>query len=181
MSNTAAEVIKNEVFILTGSNITENHPIIALQMKAAIQKYGARLIVVDPRRIEMVNYAELWLAQKPGTDVPVFSAMAHVILKEKLFNQKFIDARTENFKDFAASMEKFTPEMAETISGVPREKIVQAARMYARAKTAAIYWALGIPEHSHGTANAISLINLALLTGQIGREGTGLEPAARTK
>jgi formate dehydrogenase alpha subunit len=176
MSNTAAEVIKNEVFIVTGANVTENHPIIALQMKAAVQKYGARLIVVDPRRIEMVNYAELWLAQKPGTDVPVFSAMAHVILKEKLLNQTFIDTRTENFKDFAASMEKFTPEMAETISGVPREKIIQAARMYAGAKTAAIYWALGIPEHSHGTANAISLINLALLTGQIGREGTGLNP-----
>jgi len=176
MSNTASEVIKNEVFIVTGSNVTENHPIIALQMKAAVQKYGARLIVIDPRRIEMVNYAELWLAQKPGTDVPVFSAMAHVILKEKLFNQAFIDTRTENFQDFATSMEKFTPEMAETISGVPREKIIQAARMYAGAKTAAIYWALGIPEHSHGTANAISLINLALLTGQIGREGTGLNP-----
>jgi len=176
MSNTASEVIKNEVFIVTGSNVTENHPIIALQMKAAVQKHGARLIVIDPRRIEMVNYAELWLAQKPGTDVPVFSAMAHVILKEKLFNQTFIDTRTENYQDFAASMEKFTPEMAENISGVPREKIIQAARMYAGAKTAAIYWALGIPEHSHGTANAISLINLALLTGQIGREGTGLNP-----
>ncbi|MGB9591633.1 MAG: molybdopterin oxidoreductase family protein, partial [Candidatus Kryptoniota bacterium] len=82
MSNTAAEVIHNDVFLLTGSNVTENHPIISLQMKAAVQKYGAKLIVVDPRRIEMVNYATLWLAQKPGTDVPLFSAMAHVILKE---------------------------------------------------------------------------------------------------
>ncbi|HZU85982.1 MAG TPA: molybdopterin-dependent oxidoreductase, partial [Anaerolineaceae bacterium] len=176
MSNTAAEVIYNDLFILTGTNPTENHPIIALQMKTAIEKYGAKLIVVDPRRIEMVNYATLWLPEKPGTDVAVFSAMAHVILKEKLFNQSFIDARTENFTQFAASMEKFTPEYAETISGVDRELIVQAARMYAGAQNAAIYWALGIPQHSHGTANAHSLINLALLTGQIGRKGTGLNP-----
>lgn len=176
MSNTAAEVIHNDVFIVTGSNVSENHPIIALQMKAAVEKHGARLIVVDPRRIEMVNWAELWLPEKPGTDVPVYSAMAHVILKERLYNQEFIDARTENFAEFAASMEKFTPEYAETISGVDRNLIVQAARLYAGAKNAAIYWALGIPEHSHGTANALSLINLALLTGHIGRMGNGLNP-----
>jgi formate dehydrogenase alpha subunit len=176
MSNTAAEVIKSDLFILTGTNTTENHPIIALQMKAAIEKYGAKLIVVDPRRIEMVDWASLWLPEKPGSDVPVFSAMAHVILKEKLYNQDFIDTRTENFDEFAASMEKFTPEYAETISGVDRYLIVEAARMYARAKNAAIYWSLGIPEHAHGTSNALSLINLALLTGHIGREGTGLNP-----
>lgn len=176
MSNTAGEVIKNDVFIITGSNTAENHPIIALQMKAAINKFGAKLIVVDPRRVEMVNYATLWLPEKPGTDVPVFSAMAHVILKEKLYNQDFIDTRTENFAEFAASMEKFTPEYAESISGVDRQLIVEAARMYGHAKNAAIYWSLGIPEHTHGTSNAHSLINLALLTGNIGREGTGLNP-----
>ncbi len=176
MSNTAAEVIENDVFIVTGSNTTENHPIIALQMKAAIRRRGAKLIIVDPRRIELVDFATLWLPEKPGTDVPVFSAMAHVILKEKLFNRAFIEARTENFEAFAASMEKFTPEYAEAISGVRREDIVQAARMYATAKNAAIYWALGIPESSHGTDNAHILINLALLTGHIGRRGTGLNP-----
>ena len=176
MSNAAAEVIHNDVFIVTGSNTAETHPIIALQMKAAVQKYGARLIVVDPRRVEMVNYAALWLPEKPGTDVPVFSAMAHVILKEKLYNREFIQQRTENFDAFAASMEKFTPEFAEAVSGVPRELIVQAARMYAGAKNAAIYWSLGIPEHTHGTDNALALIHLALLTGHIGRQGTGLNP-----
>ncbi|MGB9521604.1 MAG: molybdopterin oxidoreductase family protein, partial [Anaerolineales bacterium] len=124
MSNTAGEVIHNDVFLLTGSNVTENHPIISLQMKAAVQKYGAKLIVVDPRRIEMVNYATLWLAQKPGTDVPLFSAMAHVILKEKLYNEEFIRQRTENFAEFAASIEKFTPAYAEAISGVPQELII---------------------------------------------------------
>ncbi len=176
MSNTADEVVDNDVFIVTGTNTTENHPIIALQMKAAVKKHGAKLIVVDPRRIELVDYAALWLAEKPGTDVALYSAMAHVILKEKLYNQKFIDERTENFEEFAKSMEKFTPEYAESISGVDRKLIVQAARMYAAAKNAAIYWALGIPEHINGTANALSLINLALLTGHIGRRGTGLNP-----
>jgi len=176
MSNTAAEVIQNDVFIITGSNVTENHPIIALQMKAAVEKYGAKLIVVDPRRIEMVNYAALWLPEKPGTDVAVFSAMAHVILKEGLINPDFIRERTENFEEFAASLDKFTPEFAESVSGVDKDLIIQAARMYGTAKNAAIYWALGIPEHSHGTANALSLINLALMTGNIGRPGTGLNP-----
>jgi formate dehydrogenase alpha subunit len=176
MSNTAAEVQDNDVFIVTGSNTTENHPIIALQMKAAVRKRGAKLIVVDPRRIELVDFAALWLPQQPGTDVPVFSAMAHVILKEKLYNQAFIDERTENFAEFAASMEKFTPEYAETISGVDRNLIIEAARTYAAARNAAIYWALGIPESSHGTDNAFSLINLALLTGHIGRHGSGLNP-----
>ncbi|MCC6148451.1 MAG: formate dehydrogenase subunit alpha [Anaerolineaceae bacterium] len=176
MSNTASEVVDSDVFIVTGSNTTESHPIISLQMKAAIKKHGAKLIVIDPRRIEMVDYAALWLPEKPGTDVVVYSAMAHVILKEKLYNQKFIDERTENFEEFAKSMEKFTPEYAESISGVDRNLIVQAARMYATAKTAAIYWALGVSEHINGTANALSLINLTLLTGHIGRRGTGLNP-----
>jgi len=176
MSNTAAEVIHSDVFLVTGSNTAETHPIIALQMKAAVANHGAKLIVVDPRRVEMVNWAALWLPEKPGTDVPLFSAMAHVIIKERLYNQDFIDRRTEGFAEFSKSMEKFTPEYGEAISGVDRNLIVEAARMYATAKNAAIYWALGIPEHSHGTDNAMSLIHLALLTGHIGRKGTGLNP-----
>jgi predicted molibdopterin-dependent oxidoreductase YjgC len=176
MSNTAAEVVHSDLFLVTGSNTAETHPIIALQMKAAVANHGAKLIVVDPRRVEMVNWAALWLPEKPGTDVPLFSAMAYVIIKERLYNQDFIDRRTEGFDDFTRSMEKFTPEYAEAISGVDRNLIIQAARMYATAKRAAIYWALGIPEHSHGTDNAMSLIHLALLTGHIGRQGTGLNP-----
>ena len=176
MSNTAAEVIHSDVFLVTGSNTAETHPIIALQMKAAVANHGAKLIVVDPRRVEMVDWAALWLPEKPGTDVPLFSAMAHVIIKERLYSQDFIDRRTEGFASFSKSMEKFTPEYAEAISGVDRNLIVEAARMYATAKNAAIYWALGIPEHSHGTDNAMSLIHLALLTGHIGRKGTGLNP-----
>lgn len=176
MSNTAGEIYNTDVAIITGSNTAETHPIIGLQMKDAVAHHGTQLIVADPRRVEMVNFAALWLAQRPGTDVPLFSAMANVILAEKLYNAAFIRERTDNFEAFAKSMVDFTPEYAERITGVPREHIIRAARMYAGAKRAAIYWALGIPEHTHGTENAMALIHLALLTGHIGREGTGLNP-----
>src|SRR5574341_1654927 len=129
MSNTAAEVIHSDVFLVTGSNTAETHPIIALQMKAAVANHGAKLIVVDPRRVEMVNWAALWLPEKPGTDVPLFSAMAHVIVKERLYNEDFIRQRTDGFEVFSKSIAKFTPEYAEAISGVDRNLIVQAAAL----------------------------------------------------
>ncbi|MBI3244626.1 MAG: formate dehydrogenase subunit alpha [Chloroflexi bacterium] len=176
MSNTAAEVVKTDCFIVTGSNTTENHPIIALHMKEAVMKHGSKLIVIDPRRIELCDLATLWLPIKPGTNVPVFSAMAHIIIKEGLVNEKFVAERTEGYEEFKKSVEKFTPEYAETISGVDRNLIVEAARMYATAKNGAIYWGMGISQLSSGTVSALGLIHLALLTGHIGREGTGLNP-----
>ena len=176
MSNTASEVIHNDVMIVTGSNTSENHPIIALQMKEAVRKYGAKLIVIDPRRIDLVDFAELWLPLKPGTNVPVLTSMAHVIVKEGLVNSEFVKNRTEGFNDFVESLEKFTPEYAEKISGVPADDIRKAARLYANAKKSAIYWGMGISQLSHGTASALALIHLAFLTGHVGREGTGLNP-----
>jgi len=176
MSNTAREVLKSDCFIVTGSNTTENHPIIGLHMKEAVMKHGAKLIVIDPRRIELCDFATLWLPIKPGTNVPVFTAMAHVIIKENLVNPAFIEQRTEGYAEFVASIDKFTPEYAEAISGVDRNLIVEAARLYAQAHTGSIFWGMGISQLSHGTASALALINLALLTGHIGREGTGLNP-----
>jgi formate dehydrogenase alpha subunit len=176
MSNSGSDVYDCDVAIITGSNTAESHPIIALQFKDAIMHHGTRLIVADPRRVEMVNFAALWLQQRPGTDVPLFSAMANVIIQEKLVNESFVRERTEKYEAFAKAMEDFTPDLAERISGVPAENIVLAARMYATAKNGAIYWALGIPESTHGTENAMALIHLALLTGHIGRKGTGLNP-----
>ena len=176
MSNTAAEVIKSDCFIITGSNTAENHPIIALQMKAAVEKYGAKLIVIDPRRLEMCDYAALWLPLKPGTNVPLFNAMAHVIISEGLVNKSFINERTEGYQAFAASIQSFTPEYAESVCGVDRELIVQAALTYASAERGAIYWGMGISQLAHGTSSALSLVHLAFLTGHIGREGTGLNP-----
>jgi len=176
MSNSVAEMKHLDVFIITGSNTTETHPVISTFMREAVVKNGARLILIDPRGIEMSRFATLWLRQKPGTDVAVFSAMAHVIVKEALYNEAFIRARTEGFEAYVRSLDPFTPEWAEEVSGVPADHIREAARMYATARAGAIYWGMGITQHTHGTDNAIALSNLALLTGHIGRPHTGLNP-----
>ncbi len=176
MSNTASQVIDSDVCIVTGSNTTENHPIIALQMKEAVMKHGTKLIVIDPRRIELCDFATLFLPLKPGTNVVVFSAMAHVIIKEGLVNEQCVAERAENYEEFKESMEKFTPEYAESISGVDRNLIIEAARMYATAKNGMIFWGMGISQLSTGTVSALGLIHLMLLTGHIGRPGTGLNP-----
>ncbi len=176
MSNSIAEMEDLEAFIITGSNTTETHPVIANFLKRSIRRNGAKLIVVDPRRIEMTDFATLWLRQKPGTDVAVFQAMAHVIVKEKLYDDEFIANRTEGFNDYLESLEQYTPEWAENISGVPADSIREAARIYAIAGRAAIYWGMGISQSTHGTDNTLSLVNLALMCGHVGKVGTGLNP-----
>jgi formate dehydrogenase alpha subunit len=176
MSNSIAEMPKLECFIITGSNTAENHPVIATFLKQAVRRNGAKLIVIDPRQTEMTRFATLWLRQKPGSDVALFTAMAHVMVDEGLYDREFVATRTEGFAEYLGSLEEATPEWAETITGVPAEDIRKAARMYAQAGASAIYWGMGISQSSHGTDNALSLINLALLCGQIGRPGTGLNP-----
>jgi formate dehydrogenase alpha subunit len=176
MSNSIAEMEHLDTFIVTGSNTTETHPVISLFLKKAVRQNGAKLIVIDPRQIELTDFATLWLRQKPGTDVAVYQAMAHVIVSEGLYNKDFISARTEEFDSYVESLEKFTPEWAEEISGVPAEDLRTAARLYAQAERASIYWGMGISQSTHGTDNALSLTNLALMTGHIGKEGTGLNP-----
>jgi formate dehydrogenase alpha subunit len=176
MSNSIAEMEHLDTFIITGSNTTETHPVISLFLKKAVRQNGAKLIVIDPRQIEMTDFATLWLRQKPGTDVAVFQAMAHVIVTEKLYNEDFINERTEGFEDYIESLEACTPEWAEAISGVPAEDIRGAARMYATAERAAMYWGMGISQSTHGTDNTLSLANLAMMTGHAGKPGTGLNP-----
>ncbi len=176
MSNSIAEMENLEAFIVTGSNTTETHPVISNFLKRAVRQNGARLIVVDPRHIDMTNFATLWLRQNPGTDVAVFQAMAHVVVKEQLYDDEFIQNRTEGFNDYLESLEKYTPEWAESVSGVPAEQIREAARIYAGAQRAAIYWGMGISQSTHGTDNTLSLVNLALMCGHVGKAGTGLNP-----
>ena len=176
MSNSIAEIKDLEVFIVTGSNTTETHPVISTFMREAVVKNGAKLIVIDPRKTEMTNFAVLHLQHRPGTDVALFQAMAYVILKEKLFNTDFINSRTVGFDTYSKSLDKFTPEWAETITGVPSEYIKEAARIYANASSAAVYWGMGISQSVHGTDNTMSIANLALLCGHLGRSGTGLNP-----
>jgi formate dehydrogenase alpha subunit len=176
MSNSIAEMENLEAFIVTGSNTTETHPVISNFLKKAVRKNGAKLIVVDPRRVEMTDFAALHLQQSPGTDVAVFQAMAHVVVKEGLIDPDFIRDRTEGFEDYIESLEEFTPEWAEEVSGVPAESIREAARIYAKAERASIYWGMGISQSTHGTDNTLSLVNLAMMCGHVGKAGTGLNP-----
>ncbi len=176
MSNSIAEMKDLECFIITGANPADNHPVISTFLKQAVTQNGAKLIVIDPRRTEMCEFAELYLQQKPETDTALFNAMAHVVLKEDLYDKDFVARRTEGFAEYIKSLEDKTPEWAEGITGVPAEDIRQAARIYANANAAAIYWGMGISQSVHGTDNSLTLINLALLCGQIGRPGTGLNP-----
>lgn len=176
MSNSIAEMENLDTFIVTGSNTTETHPVISNFLKRAARKNGAKLIVIDPRQVEMTEFATLWLRQQPGTDVALWQAMAHVVVEEKLYNQEFIDSRTEGFTDYVESLEHTTPEWAEVITGVPAEDIRTAARMYATANAAAVYWGMGISQSIHGTDNTLGIANLALMCGHLGRSGTGLNP-----
>jgi predicted molibdopterin-dependent oxidoreductase YjgC len=176
MSNSIAEMENLEVFIITVSNTAETHPVIANYLKRAVRENGAKLIAIDPRRVEMVDFSTIWLQQNVGTDVALFQAMAHVVVKEKLYDEAFIADRTEGFSAYMESLETFTPQWAAEITAVPAEKIIAAARLYANADRAAIYWGMGISQSTHGTDNTLSLTNLALMCGHMGKEGTGLNP-----
>lgn len=175
MTNSIPEIEHNDVIFVIGSNTTETHPIIGLRMKKAFRK-GAKIIVADPRRINLVRFSSLWMQQKPGTDVALLNAMMHVILKEKLIDKKFIEQHTEGFEAFRKSLSDYTPEKAEKITGVPKKDIIDAARLYGKAKNPAIYYTMGITQHSHGTQNVFAIANLALMTGNLGRESTGVNP-----
>lgn len=176
MSNAIAEMPNLECFMVIGSNTPETHPVIATFLKQAVRRNGARLIVIDPRQTEMTRFAELWLREKPGTDTALFNALAHVVVQERLYDEAFVATRTEGFAEYVASLEGKTPEWAEEITGVPADDIRRAARIYAGAQAAAMYWGMGISQSTHGTDNTLTLTNLALLCGHVGRPGTGLNP-----
>ncbi|HCR71799.1 MAG TPA: formate dehydrogenase subunit alpha [Anaerolineae bacterium] len=176
MTNSIADIHLADVLMITGSNTTEAHPVISLEMKKAVRQYGAKLILVDPREIELAEFATLHLRPRSGTDVALYNAMAHIILEQGLANDEFIKTRTENFDAFKEAIKDCTPQWAEDITGIPSEMIVEAAQLYSRARSASIFWAMGITQSSHGVDNVQALANLALLTGNFGRPGTGLNP-----
>ena len=176
MTNSLAEIENNDVLFVIGSNTKENHPIVALRMIKAVRK-GAKLIVADPRRVPLVRFAHLWLRQRPGTDVALLNGMLHVILAEGLIDMPFIKSHTEGFDEsFRRTIAEYTPAAAEAVSGVPKEKIIEAARIYGAGKRAGIYYTMGITQHSHGTDNVFAIANLALVTGNLGKESSGVNP-----
>lgn len=172
-TNSFDQVYGGDVLFVAGSNTTEAHPIIGMNIKRAV-KEGAKLIVADPRKIELVKHADHFLPLRPGTNVALFSGLMHVIVKEGLHDRGFIEKRTKGFEAFAKNLEKFTPGYTARITGVSPSMVVEAARMLGRAKNLMIYYSLGITEHAWGTQGVMSLGHLALLTGSVGRPSTGV-------
>jgi len=164
-----------EVIFIIGSNTKETHPVIANRMIKAYRK-GAKIIVADPRRVPMVKFAELHLKLKPGTDIALLNAIANVIINEGLHNSDFMEQKTEGFEIWKESLAAYSPEAAEKITGIPREEIIRAARIYGSSRKAGVFYTMGITQHACGTDNVTALANIVSLTGNIGREFTGINP-----
>ena len=175
VSNPVMDVTVAEVVILIGANPTVNHPVAATWMKNAA-KSGTKLIVCDPRRSDLGRIAHRYLQFKPDTDVALLNAMMHVIVAEGLVDEAFIASRTIGYEELRKNVEAYSPELMAPICGIDAEVIREVARLYATSKASMILWGMGISQHVHGTDNARCLIALALMTGQIGRPGTGLHP-----
>jgi len=163
--------------MVVGADASSNHPVIAIRFRRAVSR-GARLIVINPKRVELCDQADLWIQPQPGTDVPLFNAMARVILDEGLAAREFIRGRTEGFDAWRESLEPFTLEHAARVTGVPAEDIAQAARWYARPPFAGscLIWGMGVTQHTNGIHNAHALLNLSLVAGQMGFHGSGISP-----
>jgi formate dehydrogenase major subunit len=175
VSNPVMDVVKADVVIIIGANPTVNHPVAATWIKNAM-KGGTKLVVLDPRRSDLARSAHKFLQFKPDTDVALLNAMMHVIVSENLVDADFIASRTIGYDELKANVAAYSPEKMSPICGIPAEDIKEVARLYATSKGSMILWGMGVSQHVHGTDNARCLIALALMTGQIGRPGTGLHP-----
>ncbi len=175
VSNPVADVMQAEVIFLIGSNPTVNHPVAATWIKNAARK-GVKLVVADPIRTEICRFATYSLQFRPDTDVALLNGMMHTIVEEGLYNQAYIDEYTEGFERLRQHLRDYAPERVAPICGIEASIIREVARLYATSKASMILWGMGISQHVHGTDNARCLISLALMTGQIGRPGTGLHP-----
>jgi formate dehydrogenase alpha subunit len=176
MTNTIADIEQADVILITGSNTSENHPVISSVVKRAVRSKGKQLIVVDPRRIPMARHAVSWLRPNVGTDVAWINGLMQVIIAEGLYDQAFVEARTTGFDALKQAVAPYTPEHVAQITGIPAAELVAAARLYAKAERASILYCMGITQHTTGTDNVKSLANLAMLCGHIGRPGTGVNP-----
>jgi len=176
MTNSIEEISRADCIFVIGSNTTEAHPVIGLGIKEAVKRNGATLVVADPRQIDLTRFAVVHMRQRPGSDVALLNAMMWVIISEDLYDRDYVAERTEGFEAVRDSVAHCTPEWAEPITGVPADQIRESARAYAGADRASIIYSMGITQHRTGTDNVHSLANLAMLTGNVGRESTGVNP-----
>jgi formate dehydrogenase alpha subunit len=176
MTNTMDDIEEAKAILVIGSNTTEAHPIIGLRIKKAVMRNDCKLIVAEPRHIRLCYYADRWLQHMPGTDVALVNGMMNVIIEEGLYDEEFVAERTEGFEELEELVKEYTPEKVAEITGVDAEDIREAARTFAGAECAAIVYAMGITQHTTGTDNVVTLANLSMLTGNIGKPGAGVNP-----
>ncbi len=177
MTNSIRDIAQeSECFFVIGSNTTEQHPVIGAKIRQAVRPRGATLLVADPRRIDIADYADLFLQHRPGTDIALLNGLMHVMLREGWQDEEFIAERTENFEDFRAIVEEYTPYVASQICGVPAEEIEKAAAMLAEHRPGSLLYSMGITQHTSGVANVMSCANLQMLLGNVGLPGGGVNP-----
>jgi formate dehydrogenase alpha subunit len=175
MTNNIADIDNCQTLFVIGSNTTEQHPVIGTRIRRAVRR-GAKLIVADPRSIDLASIAALYMRQRPGTDIALLNGLAHIILKEGLVDQDFIAKRTEGFDDWRKVVETYTPARVSEITGIAVDDLFTAARLYAGNKPSTIFYAMGITQHTVGHNNVLAIANLAMLTGNIGKPGAGVDP-----
>lgn len=175
MTNSVSEILGSDLLFVIGSNTTEAHPIIGNRMKQAVRK-GTKLIVVDPRTTELAGMADLHLPLNSGSDIALVNGLIHIILREGWEDRDYIEERTEGIEALTENVKAYDPAFVSQITGIDEETLYETARLYAQTKKAGIYYTLGITEHTTGTANVMSLANLALVTGHIGFENAGINP-----
>jgi formate dehydrogenase major subunit len=176
MTNPIADIENAEVILLTGSNTTENHPVLSSFVKRAVTRKGAKLIVVEPRRIKIVEFAHNWLRPNLGTDVAWINGLMQVIIAERRYAEDYVSRRTKGFDELKKTVEKYTPDTVERITGIPAQDLIAAARLYSGAQPGSILYCMGITQHTTGTDNVKSLANLAMLCGNVGISGGGVNP-----
>lgn len=176
MTNSIEEILNTDAMFVIGSNTTENHPIIGATMKQAIKNNKTKLIVADPRRIELAEYADVFLQLKPGTNIALLNGMMHVIIEKGLQDKEYIEKNTENYEELVRLVKDYTPERVAEICGVKAEDIIKAATIYGEAEKAGVYYTMGVTQHTTGTHGVMSVSNLALLCGNVGKESAGVNP-----
>jgi formate dehydrogenase alpha subunit len=177
MTNSIGDIAQDsKSYFVIGSNTTEQHPVIAIKLRQAVRWRGAKLIVADPRRIDLVDFAVLHLRHRPGTDIALLNGLMHVLIEEGIYDKEFVETRTEGFEDLRETVAKYAPEKAAEITGVPAEDIVDAAHILAENRPGALLYAMGITQHIVGTNNVMSCANLQMLLGNMGVAGGGVNP-----
>ena len=177
MTNSIADITEeSQVIFIIGSNTTENHPVIGTKIRRAKRQRGAKLIVADPRRIDITKQADIHLQHRPGTDLALLNGLMHIILREGWEDEDYIRERTEGFEELKAVVSKYTPELTSQITGVPAAQIEEAARMLGENRPGALLYAMGITQHTVGVANVMACANLQMLLGNVGVPGGGVNP-----